>query len=124
MKGTDLIPRLSRGFFLGAIVSALFWLSWPQVPSMLAAVVAFFTCAIISIVFGVIARSTVAGKIGLIGSAVLVVLMVGLNIVTAVVFYNNREALIERTLRLESSLQELGQKIMQETVEPAPHSAP
>ncbi|MDD5707539.1 MAG: hypothetical protein PHR35_16575 [Kiritimatiellae bacterium] len=124
MKGTDLLPRLSRGTFLGAIVSALFWLFWPQVSSLHAPIASFLVCAIVSIVLGVKARATVPGKTGLIGSIVLVVLVVGLNVALAVLHLNKREMLKERTLNLESSLQELARKTEQRTVQPAPRPVP
>ena len=118
MNGNPVIPKLSRGFFLGAIVSAVFWLFWPQVPSKLAAIAAFLACAILSIALGVKARATVAGKTGLIGSSVLVILVITLNVVIAVVFYNKREALKHGTLELELGIQRLGNTMDKRSVEP------
>jgi len=101
---------LSRGLFLGAIVSVCFLVVSPP-PVTIVPLAVFVLCELASIVLGFKFWSTRAARVGAIGSITFGMLVIAVSITLAVMLFNKREMLKERTIQLERSVENLGRSM-------------
>jgi hypothetical protein len=97
---------LSRGLFVGALVSLGVMVASPP-PARMTAFTMFALCAIISTILGFVFWRSRPAKVGAIGSIILVVAVTVIFVWLGVVLFKQREGLKDRVMELETAVQDV-----------------